>query len=279
MAKALKPIVIILLLLCAGSLVLGIMLFGKREVLKGRVQQNEQALAKIARNIQHNDFNVASLAAEDADGLARMQAPLNQLAAAALVQYTELQDTKQDLENTRQELSATKEELDRTLAELDRSRAQVETLTVTVNEKNAEISSLETKVNGLEQEKVSLTIQIDDLNNQIIQAGEELTDAQDKILTLEQTVNMLEMELGDKTRVVPKGLTGRILHVNRDWNFVVIDLGTDDGLVPNAEMLIHRKDALVGKVTISGLTREMAIAELKADWAQATVKEGDYVVF
>ena len=59
----------------------------------------------------------------------------------------------------------------------------------------------------------------------------------------------------------------------------VIDLGSDDGLVPNAEMLIHRKDALVGKVTISGIARNMAIAELQPDWVQASVKEGDYVVF
>lgn len=279
MAKALKPIVILLLLLCIGSLILGIMLFSKREVLKGRVQQNEQALARIAQNIQHQGFSVAALAAEDADGLARMQAPLNQLAAAALVQYTEAQDSKQDIQNTRQELATTKEELDKTISDLDRTRGQIETLQTSINEKNIQISSFETRASALEQEKVSLNIQIDDLNNQIIQAGEELTDAQDKILTLEQTINMMEIELGDKTRVVPKGLTGRILHVNRDWNFVVIDLGTDKGLVPNAEMLVHRKDALIGKVIISGLTREMAIAELSPGWAQATIKEGDYVVF
>lgn len=280
MAKALKPIVIVLLLLCIVSLVLGIQLFSKREVLKGRVQQNEKALESVARNIRFDSFNAAALQAEDTDGLTRMQGALNQLAAAAQVQYDTLQNTKQDLETTRQDLSMTKDELARTQSDLDRSLAQIDTLNQTITDKNSQISRQESRIDGLEQEKVSLQIQIDDLNNQIVQVEDELRDSQDKVLTLEQTVAQLERELGVGGKpTIPRGLTGRILFVNRDWNFVVIDLGSDDGLVPNAEMLIHRKDNLVGKVTISGISRKMAIAELQPDWAQAKVKEGDLVVF
>jgi uncharacterized coiled-coil DUF342 family protein len=279
MAKALKPVVIILLLLCVGSLVLGIQLFGKREVLKGRVKQTEDALARVASSIRHDSFNVDSLAVEDADGLARMSAPLNQLVAAAAVQYTELQDTRQDLETTKQDLNMTKDELSRTVSELDRSKAQVENLNTSLNQKTAQLATMENRVDGLEQEKISLTIQIDELNNQIVQSEDDLRDAQDKILTLEQTINLMDLEMGGRTRAIPKGLTGRILHVNPDWNFVVIDLGSDDGLVPEAEMLIHRKDNLVGKVIISGLSRRMSIAEVDANWTQGSVKEGDFVVF
>jgi predicted nucleic acid-binding Zn-ribbon protein len=280
MAKALKPIVVVLLLLCIASLVLGIQLFGKREVLKGRVQKNEQALGAIAKNIHFDAFSVSSLAAEDEAGLTLIQAPLNQLAAAAQVQYDDLQNTKQDLESTRQDLSVTKDELARTQSDLDRATAQIETLNQSITEKNDQIAKQETRIDGLEQEKVNQQIQIDDLNNQIVSIEDELRDSQDKVLALEQTVNQLETELGyGKTRVLPKGLTGRILFVNKDWNFVVIDLGSDDGLVPNAEMLIHRKDELVGKVTISGISRKMAIAELQPEWAQSSVKEGDFVVF
>jgi len=280
MAKALKPIVIVLLLLCIGSLVLGIQLFSKREVLKGRVQKNEQTLQAIAKNIRFDSFNVAALNAEDEDGLTRMQGALNQLAAAAQVQYDDLQNTKQDLETTRQDLSMTKDELARTQSDLDRAMAQIDSLNQTITEKNNQISLQETRIDGLEQEKVAFQIQIDELNNQIVQVEDELRDSQDKVLTLEQTVSQLERELGfDKNPTLPKGLTGRILFVNKDWNFVVIDLGSDDGLVPNAEMLIHRKEELLGKITISGISRTMAIAELQPDWAQGKVKEGDLVVF
>lgn len=280
MAKALKPIVVLLLLLCIGSLVLGFQLFGKREVLKGRTQKMEQALGTIAKNIRHDAFQVGSLAAEDSDQLTRIDAPLKLLAAAAQVQYDDLQNTKQDLETTRQDLSMTKDQLARTEADLDRSKAQVEQLNTAVTEKNNQIAEQNTRIDALEQDKVNFQIQIDDLNNQLVASEDELRDAQDKIVTLEQTIGQLELELGyGKTKALPKGLTGRILFVNKDWNFVVIDLGSDDGIVPNAEMLIHRKDTLIGKITISGISRNMAIAELQADWAQANVKEGDFVVF
>ncbi len=279
MAKALKPVIVVLLLLCAGSLFLGIQLFGKREVLKGRVQNTEKALAEIARNIQHTGFNVSSLAAVDPDGLTRMQAPLNQLAAAARVQYDDLQNTRQDLETTRQDLSMTRDELARTQSDLDRARVQIDSLNQTITEKNQQIAQNQTRIDGLEQEKLTQSLRIDDLNNQIAQIEDELRDAEDKIVTLEQTISMMDLEYGGRSKPLPRGLTGRILAVNQDWNFVVIDLGSEDGLVPNAEMLIHRDDALVGKVMISGISRKMAIAELVSGWAQAQVKEGDLVVF
>lgn len=280
MAKALKPVVIVLLLLSVGSLVLGIQLFSKREVLKARVQNSENGLEAIAKNIRFDAFNKGSLIVENKEGLPVMQNSLNQLAAAAQVQYDDLQNTKQDLESTRQDLSMTKDELARTQADLDRANSQIASLNQTITDKNAQITRQEGRIDGLEQEKVALQIQIDDLNNQIVQVEDELRDSQDKILTLEQTVNQLERELGyDTARPLPKGLTGRILFVNSDWNFVVIDLGSDDGIVPNAEMLIHRKDKLIGKVTISGISRTMSIAELQADWVQNKVKEGDLVVF
>jgi len=280
MSKALTPVVILVLLLSIGSLVLGINLYSKREVLKGRVQKTEQALAQVAKNIRHDSFNVSSLAIEDVAGLDRMQAPLNQLAAAAQVQYDDLQNTKQDLEKTRQDLSMTQDELARTQADLDRTMAKVENLEQSLAEKESEVAAQNTRIEGLEREKISLSEQIDESNIKLAQSEEELTEAMDKISTLEQTINLLDLELGQGgTRTVPQGLTGRIMHVNKEWNFVVIDIGSDDGLVPNTEMIIHRQDELVGKIQISGLSREMSIAELKPDWVQTPVKEGDYVVF
>ena len=280
MSKALTPVVILLLLLSVGSLVLGINLFSKREVLKGRVQKNEQALAQVAKNIRYDQFNVASLAIEKTEELSRMQAPLNQLAAAAQVQYDDLQNTKQDLETTRQDLSMTKDELARTQSDLDRALAKVDNLEKTLVEKEATIASQNTRIESLEQEKIALSVQIDEANNKLAESEDELRDAMDKITTLEQTINLMDLELGQgRARAIPRGLTGRILAVNKEWNFVVLDIGSDDGLVPDAEMLIHREDKLVGKVLISGLSRDMAIAELESGWTQTTVAEGDLVVF
>lgn len=279
MAKALTPVVIILLLLSVGSLFLGFQLFGKREVLKGRVQQTEQALGRIASNIGYEGFRVGSLAADDPEGLTRMTAPLNQLAAATLVQYTELQDSRQDLETTRQDLNSMRDQYDRAQADLDLARSEADNMRRQSEQYSGQLAAKDAEINRLQAKDTELSIQIQDLNNEIAQTEDELRDAQDKIIGLEETVKLMEVELGGASGLVTEGLTGRVLHVNRDWNFVVIDLGTRDGLAPKSEMLIHRGESLVGKIIVSNLGQDMAIAELQADWTQTNVKEGDYVVF
>lgn len=52
MGKALRAFVILLLLLSIGSLVLGILLFNKRELLKGRTQVLEKYLAQLAGTVE-----------------------------------------------------------------------------------------------------------------------------------------------------------------------------------------------------------------------------------
>lgn len=278
MAKALKAFIVILLLLSVASLVLGVMLFGKREVLKARTQKNEMALAKIAQNLRFENFNAAELVAQDAAGLAAMDAPLSRLSAAADNQYNELQLTKEDLSRTQTELATTKDELTATQGELAKSQAQVQQLNTTVTEKNAEIARKEDAISTLEQEKATQQTQIDELNNTIATMEDEKQDLKDKVVTLEQTIMELEALTGDSAgRPLPRGLSGKIVLVNKDWNFVVLNLGSKDGLVPAAEMLVHRGDKLVGKIKISGVAKELAIADINSDWMVSAVREGDFV--
>lgn len=278
MAKALKAFIVILLLLSIASLVLGIMLFGKREVLKARTQKNEMALAKIAQNLRFENFNAAELVALDAAGLAAMDAPLSRLSAAADNQYNELQLTKEDLSRTQTELATTKDELTATQGELARTQDQVKQLNVTITEKNAEIARKEDAIAALEQEKATQQTQIDELNNTIATMEDEKQDLKDKVVTLEQTIVELEALTGDSAgRPLPRGLSGKVVLVNKDWNFVVLNLGSKDGLVPAAEMLVHRGDKLIGKIRISGVAKDLAIADINTEMMVSQVREGDFV--
>ncbi len=278
MAKALKAFIVILLLLSIASLVLGIMLFSKREVLKARTQKNEAALAKISQNLRFDGFNAAELVAQDEVGLAAMDAPLSRLSAAADNQYNELQLTKEDLARTQTELATTKDELTATQGELTRTQEQVQQLNATVTAKNAEIATKEDTIASLEQEKATQQTQIDELNNKIATMEDEKQDLNDKVVTLEQTIVDLEALKGESIgRPLPRGISGKIMLVNKDWNFVVLNLGSKDGLVPNAEMLVHRGDKLVGKIQISGVAKEMAIADINSSWSVSQVREGDFV--
>lgn len=283
MAKALKVFIVVLLLLSITSLVLGIMLFNKREIIKGRTQKLESSVTSVAAtlNASRDPFIKelgVKLDEETLKTYESMDAELLKLSKLAENRYMELDNTYADLKRTADELAVTKNELALTKDELARSQEQVKQLTETVAQKNAEIARKEDQIATLEQEKAAQQVQIDDLNNTIAKMEDEKQDMKDKMVSLEQTIVELEALTGGSSgRPLPRGLSGKVVLVNKDWNFVVLDLGSDAGLVPNAEMLVHRGDQLIGKVQISGVTRKMAIADINSDWMESAVKEGDFV--
>ena len=283
MAKALKVFVVLLLVLSIAALVLGIQLFKKREILKGRTQKLEASVTALATtlNAAKDPFikeagvtlNSESLSTYDS-----MDTELNRLRVLAENRYGELDNTYADLKRTSDELNVTKDELAQTKDQLERAQQQVVALNETVTQKNAEIARQGDQIGQLEQDKAGLQVQIDDLNTTVAKMEDEQQDLKDKITTLEQTVVELEGLTGQgNVKALPKGLHGTVVVVNKDWNFVILDLGSNDGLVPNAEMLIHRGDKLIGKVLISGVTRDLSIADINTDWVQGQVKEGDFV--
>jgi prefoldin subunit 5 len=292
MAKALKVFVVLLLLLSITALVLAINLYGKREQLKGRTQNLEKAVVDTALELNKGeepfikDLNVAI----DANRLMIYENELNpadtmapelaKLVTLAKVRYGELGTTYADLKKTSDELAQTRMELAQTRQDLENARAEIVQLNDTITQRNAEIARQQDQIGTLEREKGELQVTIDDLNNQIATLEDEKQDQRDKIATLEQTIVELENILGGPEgpkRVVPKGLHGRVVVVNKDWNFVILDVGSKAGLGPNSELLVHRGDKLVGKVYVSGVTRDLAIADVKGDWQQLPIREGDSV--
>jgi peptidoglycan hydrolase CwlO-like protein len=274
MAKALKPLVIVLLVLSIVSLVLGIVLFKQRGEIKNRVQKNEQAIVKIATNLCMEGVDAFKMA-EDLKNAQVMQKVLDNVAILAETRYEELQYTKTKLEETRAELAKTKDELATTKTELAAAQAKVTELTERLAQKEAELAQAKSQIDQLQQDKTALQTQIDDLNNQLVKAEEEMKDLQDEVASLNKIVKEITP---DKTPL-PEGLTGQIAVVNPEWNFVILNIGSDSGLVPDAQMLVHRADKFIGKVRITSVQKSMAIADIMRDWEQSPIQEGDYVLY
>ena len=275
MAKALKPLIIVLLVLSLTSLILGIMLFSKREILKGRADKSVAAFQAVAQKLHYDALDVTKVASYK-----DMQGELDKLTTAADNQYEELQNTKSDLATRTTERDEARTELATTKKQLEQKEEEVLALNQKVAQKEAEIDQAKGTIEQLEQDKTSLQAQINDLNEKVAQAEDANRDLQDKIVTLDQTVKELEGQLGTGGRPpLPKGLSGKVLVVNKDWNFVILDIGSEKGLAPNAEMLVHREDKLVGKVLISAVSKSLAIAEIENDWQQSPLMEGDFVVY
>ena len=282
MAKMLKPLVLVILLLSAVALTLGILLFAKREVLKGRTQRLEGTAMKIAKNLNYSKLTANQLKANNKAELAALDKPLSDLAVQAEIVYSDLQTNKQELAETKSVLAKTREELNTAKAELVTAQNKLAELNETVTKKDAEITEKAAKIAQLETDKTGLQGQVDSLTKKITKLEASLTEANQVINERDKEIKYLKAKYEPEGILnIPKGLKGKILAVNTSWNFVVLDIGLDNGLLPSAVMMVHRDNELIGKLRIGMVLRHVAIADIvTADLKPNIVlQEGDHVLY
>ncbi len=117
-----------------------------------------------------------------------------------------------------------------------------------------DIKNDQDEINAITQEKTVLTREVTRLNNRI----NELTTP-GFVVTL------------------PANLEGRVLVVDPKWDFVILDVGNDQGALPQGEMLVSRDGKLVAKVIINKVEKNRCIANIMPGWKLGDVYEGDMV--
>jgi hypothetical protein len=74
---------------------------------------------------------------------------------------------------------------------------------------------------------------------------------------------------------------GTVLAVNRDYNFVVLNLGGRQGIEANSEMLVLRGGTLIGKIRVSSVEPATAIGDIITNSLArgVQVQPGDVVIY
>ena len=283
MSKVLRVFVILLFLMAVAAVALEYMLFQQRKELKGRTQTLERSVLNVAQTLTapKEPYIEAIDQKISANGLmssATMGTQLRVLETLADNRYEQLFTTKDDLKKTQDELSKTQAELAQTKQDLDAARKEIAGLNERIAQKETELAGLQQKIGTLEGQMAELNRTIEDKKAQIAKIENEKVELNDENQRLEVE---LARYLNDPNIVkqMPKGLSGNIVVVNPDWNFVVLDIGTKEGLVNNAYMLVHRADQLIGRVRITNAQDHMAIADIQREWASAPLQEGDRVLY
>ncbi|MDD2240781.1 MAG: hypothetical protein PHI93_09005 [Kiritimatiellae bacterium] len=291
MAKLLKPLVVIVLVLAIVAICIqGFVLFPKRNLIKDRTQKLETGIHTVVATLKGEQsllsdeekaqvrFNVNNLKAGTIEELPRLDRELTLANSLAGIVLTGWQNTQTDLENTRQDLENTRADLERTRGELEDARTQIVQLNDTIRSKDAELVEKSNVIAGLEDEKTSLEMQVADLNDQIGGLEDQVAQLEEENGMLENQLAKYEQEMAGTITMKP-GTTANIVYANADWNFVIIDIGSIAGAQPNAEMIIHRNDNMVGKIRLSAVRDNISIAEVLPEFQKETIKEGDDVLF
>ncbi len=62
------------------------------------------------------------------------------------------------------------------------------------------------------------------------------------------------------------------------WDFVVLDIGEKQQVVPNGVMMVSREGKLVAKVKVVSVQIDRSIANIMPGWKLNEVSEGDLVI-
>ena len=202
---------------------------------------------------------------------------------------TELASTKKDLSETRAELKTTKETLATTTEERDRAVAEAASQTRRADKLTDDLNKTRRERDDAQAELAAY--KLTELNpQQILQIKNSYKGLQDEIAAtqaenklLGKKIVQLNVELDryrnpEKPVFLPASLKGKVLVADPKWNFVVLDIGGEQGVLEYGELLVNRNGRLVAKVVVRSVQKDRCIANVLPGWELSEVMEGDMVI-
>jgi hypothetical protein len=198
--------------------------------------------------------------------------------------------TKATLKTTQAKLDTTEKALAQTKSDLDNANAKVEEL----DKKSTDLQAKLDKTTGERddaQQKLEawriLGLQPDEIKGMVAdldktRKAKEALIGENKLLVAK--VNEWEKKWNDffgetGPVLLPTGLRGKILAVDPKYDFVVLDIGEDQGVKERGEMMVDRDGKLLGKVRIKTVSKDRSVANILPDWKRGEINEGDEVLY
>lgn len=226
---------------------------------------------KVAKNIEELRTNLKTTQ----DSLTQSQAAEAKAKKDARDATAEKDKAKKELETTKNDLVTASEKADQQEKRANDLAARLEKTTADKNDAQTKLSAWLTFGHSIDEIKAIIA------DNKRLVGDNEAFTKENKVLGLK--VNQLKSELdiltGAKSKVeLPPSLKGKVIAVDPKYEFVVLDIGLDDGVLARGEMLVNRSGKLVAKVRILNAEPHRCVANVLADWKQGEIMEGDVVL-
>jgi hypothetical protein len=210
---------------------------------------------------------------------------------------TEQTAARQKAEN---ELAASKRELGVTSAALSRTKAEFQAVT---EEKNAAVSkaaSQRERAERLANDLATTHQERDDARTQlaryrapglepeqIMHAAELMKQFRKDLGVATARNKFLEQEVEELKGLVegnhpeiklPAALDGEVVAFDPRWQFVVVNVGEEQGVLKGGHLLVNRAGKLVAKVVVARVEKNRCIGTVMPGWALGEIVEGDRAI-
>ena len=195
-----------------------------------------------------------------------------------------------DLTNVRTELTQLQTDLAKAV------KAQ-ETLTQSIYDREKEIARLTKELDSARGDAKQATTKLAELKAQHEEAQRQLSDLgrakselESKVMELssQPTVELDKVTVGSNAvptsgAVMPVSVSaepstnGQVVVINRDYDFIVMNLGKNHGLLIGQEFQVVRGAEILGKVKVEKVYDELSAATILPDSKKDIIREGDTV--
>lgn len=200
-----------------------------------------------------------------------------------------LAKTKSDLKTATNELAQTKSDL--AVAKKDLAAAQT-----AENDLKKQASTLQANLSKSQSDLTDANIQLDKYKaafptpQQALSVSKDMKALQERVAVIEDEKKVLQRQLvrvqneldvyknPEKPVELPSTLIGKVLVADPKWDFVILNVGEDQGALKNGQLLVNRDGRLVAKIQITSVQKDRCIANVLPGWKLGEVLEGDQVI-
>lgn len=210
-------------------------------------------------------------------------------------QLRKITAAKEELEEEKEELTKAKEALAAQVGDLTSQAKAIsdqlasekrarESLTSELAKVRDEAADLKDRLDTERQEKLTVTEELSKAKQSYQALSNELTTIRQAKEALEKRVKeMLSTRAKEAEQIVVKPteaarvLEGKVLVVNREFNFVVINLGSKDGIASGSAFTISKEGRTVGRAQVERIYENMSAANIIEEPRKGEIQEGDSV--
>lgn len=242
--KSLRLPIIILSLLCVIFLIFGAWQFVAREQEKKNREVSERTLDEITQAKEQLQKELDDQKKVKGD----LESQLSELT-------TKVQSLQMKAETLAAQIADERKAKEEALAQLENKDKEIEDAMASVeNEKSA---------------RTSLQEQFEKMKKEYLAVQDELKTVKINNEDLSKQLQELQargaVEL-DKIVVKPgAGIEGKVLVVNKEFNFIVVGAGNNKGITPGVVFGIYRGGTLVGKAKVEKVYETMSAANIMPD--------------
>ena len=194
----------------------------------------------------------------------------------------------------------------KTEGELAQHSADLEQANLDITKLNSEIGALEGKMKPIDEEiaeaekavetmraqfpgvtleNVADTLKkfesdLDDAKQDLAAKLTEIDIVSKKVASNQSRIEKAEKVQADRlTAVARNAIVGAVTAMNKGWGFVVVNVGKDQGVENDSELIVKRGEKRIATLNIVSIRPGLTVADINQKTISGTVQQGDTVIF